>query len=182
MRYLARDELYLHVKPYNFSFDDSSVPGALESNRVVEEQEVQLHQMHELSDIGLNTTGWIVLDEPLRVEPTALTDSDTVRKVYYPEIEDMIRRHLPQYDQVALIDHEVCCGCQRIFSPLQILTRSQVRKRSTSFPHRLNEITPHAQPLVMAHADYTHGQALRLFTEFIGENPSLAERSFDLLK
>jgi hypothetical protein len=111
MRYLARDEIYLHVKPYNFNFDVSSVPGALESNRIVEEQEVQLHQMHELSDIGLNTTGWMLLDEPLRVEPTALTDSDTVREVYYPEIEDMIRRHLPQYDQVALLDHEVCSGC-----------------------------------------------------------------------
>jgi hypothetical protein len=69
-----------------------------------------------------------------------------------------------------------------LLSRLKVLTRSQVRKRSTSFPHRLNEITPHAQPLVLAHADYTHGQALKLFTEYIGENPSLAERSFDLLK
>jgi hypothetical protein len=107
IKYLARLERYQHEKPYNFNFDVSSVSGAEESNRVVCEQKVSLRQFHELEDAALDTTGWAVVEEPLLTDATTLGDPEIVRQHYYPEIEDLIRRHFPQYDHVALIDFEV---------------------------------------------------------------------------
>jgi hypothetical protein len=107
MKYLARLERYHHEKPYSFSFDVSGVSGAEETNRVIDEQNVFLHQILELKDAAFDTAGWTFIEEPLITDPTTLTDPEIVRQQYYPEIENLIRRHFPQYDHVALIDHEV---------------------------------------------------------------------------
>lgn len=195
LHYLTRDLIYQHEKPYLVTkeVDLSNVPGAVETNRILEECPVEVHDVRTCpeKEICLNITGWTFVKGETNMSTVGFYDAPTVETAYFDELQEILKE-FPQYTNVAFLDHVV--GSHDTFLlPLSLNIRwflfginadkqEQVRKRSPKFPREVGAATEAEQPLSLTHSDFSTEGGLSRVDIYIKENPKLECVPFDMLK
>ncbi|KAH6658974.1 hypothetical protein BKA67DRAFT_3001 [Truncatella angustata] len=160
--YLARDPLYKTEKPYATDFDVSAIPGAKNTNHVIELVEHTVYNARALAKhFILEENGFEFLKSQTCVDVANCDDEDLIYTKFRVEIEAILHEHFPYYKHFRYLDH-------------------QVRKRSALFPGSPGEQVRFAQPASLPHTDFTtRGGFLRMAERF--PKKVYCDEDFDLI-
>ncbi|RYP41076.1 hypothetical protein DL767_001237 [Monosporascus sp. MG133] len=135
MAFLARDELWNHVKPYKLGYEPVGID-LPRTNHKLEVHEVDIHDMRGISDrVSLDRNGFEVHQLHSKLPYEDFFDSAKVAAVYLKEIQGLVKS---------------VCGAKQAL-PLD----AELRCRHASFPTSTGEHYQFAQPSLLTHIDVT---------------------------
>jgi hypothetical protein len=105
--YLARDPRFETEKPFKCLGPIDAVPGAVQTNQVVDAHIVNVHDVRHDPDFGLDTTGWTFMKHKADWLPHVFDSNTVIEQSYYPEIEQLLKRNFPRYSRILFLDHSV---------------------------------------------------------------------------
>lgn len=138
MNYLAP----MLERPRNYTFEPP--PGIPRSNTVNEAHRVSIHDARPVADrVSLDANGFALVDHRSAVRD--FFDGEEVRRVYYPEVERVIRQATGAY-RVHIFDHTTrrrIDGAQdRGDAPRQPVQRVHIDHTARSGPQRVRDLLP----------------------------------------
>jgi hypothetical protein len=109
LKYLRRDPKYEREKPFSCLIDLANVPGAEQTNIVSDIFEnITINDGREHAQhFDLDKTGFELIDLGTSHPASNFEDTEWLKKVYYPFVEDMVRRKLGA-KEVLVFEHQVC--------------------------------------------------------------------------
>ncbi|PVH89532.1 hypothetical protein DL98DRAFT_600828 [Cadophora sp. DSE1049] len=168
LHFLTRDPIYQSEKPYlvDKEVDLSNVPRAVETNRILEECPVKVHDVRAclMQEVDIDVTGWTFVKGEAEMSTADFHDPPTMESTYFDELLQMMKDQFPQYSSLALLDHVV-----RPQKKSQVSTRGWGCYRSG------------ATFITYTHSDFSTKGAERRGEIYVKENPTLEGIPFDML-
>lgn len=138
MNYLAP----MIERPRNYTFEPPS--GVPRTNVTNETRRVAIHDARPIADrVSLDANGFAVADH--RSAVLDFFDDEEVRRIYYPEVEEMLKQATGAY-RVHIFDHTTrrrVAGAQdRSDAPRQPVQRVHIDHTARSGPQRVRDLLP----------------------------------------
>lgn len=129
-------------RPRNYTFEPP--PGVPRSNVVNDARRVAIHDARPIADrVSLDANGFAVMQHRSAVRD--FLDDEEVRRVYYPEVERIVKRATGA-DRVHIFDHTTrrrVAGAQdRGEAPRQPVQRVHIDHTARSGPQRVRDLLP----------------------------------------
>ena len=129
-------------RPRNYTFEPP--PGVPRSNVVNDARRVAVHDARPIADrVSLDANGFAVMQHRSAVRD--FLDDEEVRRVYYPEVERIVKRATGA-DRVHIFDHTTrrrVAGAQdRDDAPRQPVQRVHIDHTARSGPQRVRDLLP----------------------------------------
>jgi hypothetical protein len=129
-------------RPRNYTFEPP--PGVPRSNVVNDARRVAVHDARPIADrVSLDANGFAVMQHRSAVRD--FLDDEEVRRVYYPEVERIVKRATGA-DRVHIFDHTTrrrVAGAQdRGDAPRQPVQRVHIDHTARSGPQRVRDLLP----------------------------------------
>ena len=105
--YLERNMIYGRQKPFATDFIPK-LPNVMLTNHVFDFMDVVVHDAQSSrNQFSLDKHGFCFLSSSTALNSEDAQLSETVQRLYYPEVEEVLHKAFPEYSRLDCLDHQV---------------------------------------------------------------------------